>query len=148
MRSMRVPARHRARTTRRTVIGLRSETMPTYQIVYGDDTRHEGGHGLVSTHFSNSARSGPPNDPPKPGAPKPPPRSTHFIWLIGLILTALLLLAPFASTTTKSLAFSNWKTKLDAGNVKSATIDTSGKITGHLRDKSKTSYESRIPTAL
>jgi cell division protease FtsH len=46
------------------------------------------------------------------------------------------------------LSFSDWKTKVDAGQVKSATIDTAGKVTGDLNDKDKTHYASRIPTAL
>jgi len=102
----------------------------------------------VSVHYSTSARSGPPNDPPKPGPPKPPPRWTHFIWLIGLIVTAFLLFAPAVSSPTKSLAFSAWKTKVNNDKVKTATIDNAGKVTGNLRDKSQTKYESRIPTAL
>ena len=32
--------------------------------------------------------------------------------------------------------------------MKSATIDTGGKVVGQLNDKDKTRYESRIPTAL
>jgi cell division protease FtsH len=108
--------------------------------------RHE--VGLMSRHFSNSARSGPPKDPPKPGPRKPAPRWTHFIWMIGLLATLLLLFTPSVSSPTTSLSFSDWKNKVDANEVKSATIDTSGKITGQLNDQSQTKYESRIPTAL
>ncbi len=81
----------------------------------------------MSKHFSTSARPGPPNDPPKPPARKPAPRWTHFIWLVGLLATLLLLFAPSSSPSRKSLAFSEWKTKIDANQVQSATIDTSGR---------------------
>jgi cell division protease FtsH len=67
---------------------------------------------------------------------------------MGLVLTALILFAPRASKAPTSLAFSEWKTKIDAGQVKTATIDTSGKVTGELNDKGQTKYTSRIPTAL
>jgi cell division protease FtsH len=101
----------------------------------------------MTVHWSTSARPGPPNDPPKPAAKKPAPRWTHFIWIAGLVITALLLFAP-TSSTTKKLTFTQWKAKVDANGVKTATIDTSGRVTGDLNDKAKTHYSSRIPTAL
>jgi cell division protease FtsH len=72
----------------------------------------------------------------------------HTIWLIGLLVTLVLLFLPGPGSTTKSLSFSAWKSKVDAGQVKSATIDTGGKVTGQLNDKSHTNYQSRIPAAL
>src|SRR5262245_12488898 len=98
--------------------------------------------------MTNPARPGPPNDPPQPGPRKPAPRWAHFIWWIGLVLTALLLFGPRASKAPTSLAFSEWKTKVDGGQMKTATIDTAGKVTGQLNDKAQTKYTSRIPTAL
>jgi cell division protease FtsH len=102
----------------------------------------------MSTHRSSSARPGPPNDPPKSPAPKPTPRWLHVLWIVGLVATVLLLFAPTTSTNTTSLSFTDWKTKVDANQVKSATIDPSGKVTGQLNDKPQTHYDSRIPTAL
>src|SRR6202023_710797 len=43
------------------------------------------------------------------------------------------------------LAYTDWQNKVDANQVKTATIDTSGKVTGQLTNGSK--YSSRIPTA-
>jgi len=100
---------------------------------------------LSWVHRSSSARSGPPNDPPKQPPKKPPPRWAHSLWLLGLIFTLLLLFTPSMSSA-KSLNFSDWKAKIDAGQVSTATIDQSGKVTGKLTDKS--SYTSRIPSAL
>jgi cell division protease FtsH len=99
-------------------------------------------------HRSTPAKSGPPNDPPKPPARTPTPRWLHVVWLIGLLATLLLLFTPSSSSATKSLSFTDWKTMVDADQVKTATIDQSGKVTGQLGDKSQTHYESRIPTAL
>jgi cell division protease FtsH len=101
----------------------------------------------MTIHWSTSARPGPPNDPPQPPPKKPAPRWTHFIWLVGLVLTLILLFSPKSTSATK-FSFSAWKTKVDANQVKTATIDTAGKVTGQLNDEKKTNYESRIPTAL
>jgi cell division protease FtsH len=99
------------------------------------------------SHRSSSAKSGPPNDPPQPSpARKPAPRWLHTLWIAGLIFTLLLLFAPGSTSKTTSLTFSAWQAKIDANQVKSASIDQSGKVTGQLTDK--THYASRIPTAL
>ncbi len=99
-------------------------------------------------HRSSPAKSGPPNDPPKPGPPPTASRWLHMLWLAGLALTLLLLLLPSSTTKTTSLTFSAWQAKVDANQVKTATIDQSGKVTGQLNDDKKTHYQSRIPTAL
>src|SRR6476646_7783612 len=102
---------------------------------------------IGSRHQSTSAKPGPPNDPPKLAPThKPTPRWLHTLWVIGLIATLLLLLTPSSKSSTTSLTFSEWKTKVDADAVKSASIDQAGKVTGQLNDQSH--YQSRIPTAL
>jgi cell division protease FtsH len=70
----------------------------------------------------------------------------HTLWVVGLILTILLLFAPSSTPATTSLTFTDWKAKVDANQVQSATIDPTGKVTGQLTDK--THYSSRIPSAL
>ncbi len=103
----------------------------------------------MTTHRSNSARSGPPNEPPRPAANRPTPRWLHWLWIVGVVATLLLLFAPApTSPKTRSLSFTGWKAKVDADQVTSATIDPDGKVTGRLDDKARTPYESRIPTAL
>ncbi len=98
-------------------------------------------------HQSTSAKPGPPNDPPKVApAHKPAPRWLHTLWVVGLVATLLLLLTPSSKSSVTSLTFSEWKTKVDADAVKSASIDQAGKVTGQLNDQSH--YQSRIPTAL
>src|SRR5882724_5352710 len=97
-------------------------------------------------HPSSSAKSGPPTDPPKPPAPPPPPRWLHTLWLAGLAGTILLLFLPSPSPKTTALTYSDWKGKVDADQVRTASIDPSGKVTGELGDKTR--YTSRIPTAL
>jgi cell division protease FtsH len=69
-----------------------------------------------------------------------------MLWVAGLVLTVLLLFVPGSKPSSTTLDYTDWKTKVDANQVKSASIDTSGKVTGQLADKSH--YQSRIPTAL
>jgi cell division protease FtsH len=108
----------------------------------------ESGAGF-SVHYSTPAKSGPPNDPPKPPTGRrPAPRWMHTLWIVGIILTLLLLFLPSSKPKTTSLLFSDWKAKVDANQVDTAVIDQSGKVTGVLLDKDKTHYESRIPSAL
>ena len=96
--------------------------------------------------MSPPAKSGPPNDPKRP-QPKPAPRWLHFMWIAGLVVTlALLFLPGGASSKPKSIVYSDWRTAVDAGQVKTATIDTGGRVSGQLTDGTK--YTSRIPTAL
>jgi cell division protease FtsH len=100
-------------------------------------------------HGSNSARPGPPNEPPKPPPQKPTPRWLHTLWIVGILVTLLLLVSTLGSrSTSTSLSFSEWQAKVDANQVKTAKIDPSGKVTGTLNDKNQTNYSSRIPTAL
>ncbi len=98
-------------------------------------------------HQSSPAKSGPPNDPPRPPTKrKPAPPWMHALWLAGIVITLLLLFTPSAKTKATSITYSDWRTKINAGQVSTAVIDQSGKVTGELTDKTK--YESRIPTAL
>jgi len=98
--------------------------------------------------MSSPAKSGPPNDPPKPPPPRKAPWWLNVVWLVGLLLTGLVLFSPGSSQKTTSLTFTAWKAKVDANQIKTASIDTGGKVSGHLNDKTKTPYTSRIPTAL
>ncbi|MDQ1509356.1 MAG: cell division protease FtsH [Actinomycetota bacterium] len=97
-------------------------------------------------HRSSPANSGPPNDPPQPPPARKAPQWLHTLWVVGLVLTVLLLFAPASKSSTTSLTFSAWTAKVDANEVKTASIDESGKVSGLL--KGNKHYSSRIPTAL
>ena len=102
---------------------------------------------MRTVHRSSPANSGPPNDPPRPPtAPKQAPRWLHTLWIVGLVFTLVLLLAPRSSPSTKSLTYTDWRSKVTADQVKSASIDPSGKVKGDLTDG--THYTSRIPSAV
>ena len=98
-------------------------------------------------HRSSPARSGPPHDPPgPPPEPRRAPRWLHTLWIIGLVVTIVFLLFATKSQSVTSLTYSEWRAKVTADKVKTASIDPSGKVTGELSDGSN--YESRIPEAL
>jgi cell division protease FtsH len=96
--------------------------------------------------MSSPAKSGPPRDPPQPPPPRQSPRWLHTVWIVGLALTALVLLFPASSKKTQSLTYTEWTAKVNANQVKTASIDPSGKVIGTLTDG--TQYTSRIPSAL
>jgi cell division protease FtsH len=99
-------------------------------------------------HRSGSARTPPPNDRPPAPAPPRPPRWRTFLLLIGALLTFLLLFRPSMPKSTKNVTY-NYTTFVDAvrnDQVKSATIDSDGKVTGELENGDD--FRSQIPTAL
>jgi cell division protease FtsH len=64
-----------------------------------------------------------------------------------VLLTALLLFRPTTSTTTPTkLNFTQFSTDVTANQIKTATINTTGAVSGTLTNG--TSYTSQIPTAL
>ena len=99
-------------------------------------------------HPSASARSGlPPDKPVPPAAKPPPPKWLHTVWVVGLFLTVLFLFAPLGSSTKPaSLTYSAWQAKVDADQVKTASFDPSGAISGTFTTGGK--YTSRVPVAL
>jgi cell division protease FtsH len=98
-------------------------------------------------HYTSPAKPGPPKEPPRPGAPPPPPRWRSWLLLIGILLTFLLLFVPAPSTKkTTTLNYSQFVSKVDGNEVKTASINPSGAVTGEL--KNGDNYESQIPTAL
>jgi len=79
-------------------------------------------------------------------APSPPPRWVGVLFYIGLAVTLALFLIPVGKTSTSQLTYSQFLDKVNADQVKTATIDANGAVSGTL--KSGTQYTSQIPVAL
>ena len=79
-------------------------------------------------------------------APSPPPRWAGLLFYIGLAVTLALFLIPVGKTSTSQLTYSQFLDKVNADQVKTATIDANGAVSGTL--KSGTQYTSQIPVAL
>jgi cell division protease FtsH len=97
--------------------------------------------------MTGAAKPGQPRDRPPAPAPPPPPRWRMWLLPIGLVITLLLLsLAHTSTTPTKSFSYSKFFSQVDSGQVKTASIDSSGAVTGTL--KGGDDYTSQIPTAI
>ena len=79
-------------------------------------------------------------------APKPPPRWWGLLFYIGLGLTLLLFLVPVGKSTSSQLTYSQFLDKVNANQVKTATIDPNGGVSGALTSGQQ--YTSQIPVAL
>jgi cell division protease FtsH len=101
----------------------------------------------MTRHFTQSAKPGGPRDrQPAPVGP-PPPRWRVWLLPIGLILTFILLSIPHMTTvTTKNFSYSKFLHEVNAKDVKTASINPSGAVTGVL--KGGDNYTSQIPTAI
>ena len=98
-------------------------------------------------HLTGAARPGRPND--RPPAPAGPPQPPWRRWLLpaGVIITLILLSIPhMTSTPTKNLSYSKFVSEVKAGEVRTASVNPSGAITGVL--KHRDDYTSQIPTAI
>ena len=101
---------------------------------------------LRSRHLTTSAKPGQPNDrPPAPASP-PPPRWRMWLLPVGVLITLLLLSIPHTSSTpTKSFSYSTFLSNVTSGDVRTASVNPSGAVTGTL--KGGDNYTSQIPTA-
>ena len=98
-------------------------------------------------HFTASAKPRDPGAGPKSQgpAPAPPPAWRNWLIVIGIAATVLLLLLPRGSKSSE-LTYTQFVNKVKAGQVKTATIDADGGVTGTLTNGDN--YESQIPVAL
>jgi cell division protease FtsH len=99
-------------------------------------------------HQSASAKSGPPNDRRPAPAPPPPPPWRHWLLVAGVVATVGLFIFSGikGASTPKQLTFTAFQTDVSANQIKTATINTTGHVSGSLT--SGDTYTSQIPTAL
>jgi cell division protease FtsH len=98
-------------------------------------------------HRSSPAKSGPPSGVKRGPAPPPPPKWRPWLLVVGILISIALLLVPDMGTAQpKALNFTQFTTKVNQNQVKTATISNTGKVSGKLADGS--TYTSQIPTAL
>ncbi|WAL68951.1 ATP-dependent zinc metalloprotease FtsH [Amycolatopsis cynarae] len=99
--------------------------------------------------MSRAAKSGPPPDPIKKPEPPRPPAWRSWLLPLGLLITMVLLFLPSiltGSTTTQSYSYTDFLSKVDAGQVKTVDVDDKGSLSGTLKDG--TQFTTQIPTAL
>src|SRR5580692_1551699 len=100
---------------------------------------------MTIRHFTAPAKPGPPRDKQPAPAPPPPPRWRSWVLLAGIAITLLLLLVPGTKTTpTQNFSYSQFLTQVQANKVKSASINSTGGVSGALSNGDN--YTSQIPT--
>ncbi|MCM3882720.1 ATP-dependent zinc metalloprotease FtsH [Frankia sp. R82] len=99
-------------------------------------------------HHSAPAKSGPPHDPPPKPVPPPPPAWRRWLLPVGLLITLVLLFGRglFVAAPSTSLSYTDFVTRVTAGQVRAVTLDDKGGVDGTLTDGKK--FTSRIPTVL
>ena len=111
---------------------------------------------MSTAHRSTPARPGRPNTinklkkrSPTPPSSTPPATPRWPLWLLlgGAVIGALLLFHPgFQGSTTRDFSYSGFVSEVTANKVSTATINSTGLVTGKLDNG--TAYSSQIPTAL
>ena len=98
-------------------------------------------------HLTGAAKPGPPNDRgPAPAGP-PPPWWRMWLLPLGIFITLLIFVVPhMTGPTTKNLSYSKFVSEVTAGDVKTASVNPGGAISGSL--KGGDDYTSQIPTAI
>jgi cell division protease FtsH len=118
----------------------------------GVDQRLAGGHEMSNwyQHRSNPAKPGAPRDPVRPPAPPRPPAWRIWLVIAGVILTLSLFARPAmsggAAAPNRNFSFTDFVTQVDANQVKTATVDPNGHVSGSLLNGDR--YTSQVPTAI
>ena len=98
-------------------------------------------------HFTGTAKPGESKDRTPAPAPPRPPRWRMWLLPAGVLITLVLLSLPhMTSTPTKNFSYSKFLSEVESGDVRTASVNTGGGITGAL--KSGDNYTSQIPTAV
>jgi len=99
-------------------------------------------------HYTASAKPGPPSDRRPAPAPPPPPPWRHWLLVAGVALTAGLFIfsGMHRASTPKQLSFTAFQADVSANLVKTATIGTTGHVSGSFIEGA--TYTTQIPTAL
>ena len=94
------------------------------------------------------AKSGHSRETPPKAAPPPPPGWRRWLLPAGLLVTAFLLFLPAmtGSTSPQKIAYSDFLDRVNAGHVKSVTINNLGAVDGHLDNDKQ--FKTQIPTAV
>jgi cell division protease FtsH len=96
--------------------------------------------------MTEHAKSGAGRDRPPPAAPPPPPAWRNWLLVAGIVLSVLILFWPQSAPSVTDLSYSEFLSRVRAGDVATAVIDPSGAVTGTLERGGD--YATQIPTAL
>ncbi|MBC6469453.1 ATP-dependent metallopeptidase FtsH/Yme1/Tma family protein [Actinomadura alba] len=103
---------------------------------------------LPPRHAMGPTRPGPPQEQPPPSPERPTPPWQRWLLPMALVTTFFLLIGPalFSAPAQQRSTYSDLVAKVNAGQVRSVTIDEKGSVRGTLTDGRR--FTSQIPTAL
>jgi cell division protease FtsH len=96
--------------------------------------------------MTERAKSDRSTDRRRPTAPPPPPAWRNWLLVVGLVVSMLILFWPQGAPSVSELSYSEFLSRVTAGEVATAVIDPSGAVSGTL-DNGR-DYATQIPTAL
>jgi cell division protease FtsH len=96
--------------------------------------------------MTERAKSDRSTDRRRPTAPPPPPAWRNWLLVVGLVVSMLILFWPQGAPSVSELSYSEFLSRVTAGEVATAVIDPSGAVSGTLENGRD--YATQIPTAL
>jgi cell division protease FtsH len=96
--------------------------------------------------MTEHAKSDPSTERRRPMAPPPPPAWRNWLLILGLVVTVLILFWPQRAPSVSELSYSDFLSRVEAGEVATAVIDPGGAVSGTLENDGD--YATQIPIAL
>jgi cell division protease FtsH len=96
--------------------------------------------------MTEHAKSGPSGNRRRPAAPPPPPAWRNWLLVVGLVASVLILIWPRGTGSVSELSYSEFLSRVEAGEVATAVIDPGGAVSGTLQNGGD--YATQIPIAL
>jgi cell division protease FtsH len=99
-------------------------------------------HGYMTEH----AKSDPSTGRRRPAAPPPPPAWRNWLLVVGLIVSVLILFWPQREPSVSELSYTEFLSRVKAGEIATAVIDPGGAVSGTFENGGD--YATQIPIAL
>ena len=96
--------------------------------------------------MTEHAKSEPSSNRGRPTAPPPPPAWRNWLLIVGLIASVLILFWPRSAPSVSELSYTEFLSRVEAGEVATAVIDPGGAVSGTLENGGD--YATQIPIAL
>ena len=96
--------------------------------------------------MTEHAKSEPSSNRGRPAAPPPPPAWRNWLLVLGLVVSMLLLFWPRGTRSVSELSYTEFLSRVEAGEVATAVIDPNGAVSGTLENGGD--YATQIPIAL
>jgi cell division protease FtsH len=96
--------------------------------------------------MTEHAKSDPSTDRRRPAAPPPPPAWRNWLLVVGLIVSVLILFWPQREPSVSELSYTEFLSRVNAGDIATAVIDPGGAVSGTFENGGD--YATQIPIAL